>query len=109
MHVEGLIPGISINVQPIVFMFSLRMFSNFSSYFGSKSLAMMTSSFSFGARNAYFKFSGSRFSSKKGGFIMDGSNLGTASVGLTSAPATCEKLYTTVSSYTMEIKSVKVA
>ena len=105
---ERLIPGISASVRPIAFMFFLRISSSFSSYSGCKSLAMMTGSFSFGVKNAYFRFSSSDFSSKVGGSIMDGANLSTTSAGFTSAPTVCEKFYTTASSYPMEIKSAEV-
>ena len=46
-----------------------------------KSLDIMTSSFSFGAKITYFIFSGSGFSSDVGGSCIEGANL----VGLASA------------------------
>ena len=63
---------------------------------------MMTGSFSFGAKNAYFKLAGGGFSSKVGGSYVEGANLCTTSASFASAPASCEKFCTTASSYPME-------
>ena len=104
MHVEGLIPGIFASVQLIAILSCLKIFSNFSSYSGCKSLAIMTGNFSFGAKNACFRFSSSGLSYKVGGASMEGANLGTVFASLASVLAICENSYTTTSSYPMGSK-----
>ena len=68
----------------------------------------MTSNFSFGAKNAHFRFSNSSFSSKVGGSKMEGANLRIASVSLSSALAACENSCTKASSYPMEARLSEV-
>ena len=102
---EGLIPEIYASVQPIAFMFCLRMVNSISTYSSCKSLAIMTDNFSFGAKNAYFKFSSSGFNSNVGDSYIEGANL----ARLASAPAICENYCTTTSLYPMETKLAEVA
>ena len=72
MHIDGLIPLISVIVQPIAIFYSLSTLISLSSCKGVSSFTMITSNVSYSPKNTYFKWSDNGFNSKVGAYKMEG-------------------------------------
>ena len=75
MHVEGLIPLMLVSVHPMTYLLVLKIANNLSFWFGCKFFAMITDSYIFSTRKAYFKWLRRGLSSNSSGYMKDKSIL----------------------------------